>query len=188
MGILQPTLNSAPVSTDEVALGVSRRALAHGAAWSVPVVAMASAAPATASSPGSPPTFGFIDACKSPGNSCPAFPKGYDFRFTVCNPNAEVIYLYSVSYAVSGTNLELFHSLPALPAELAPSECVTMVFRADSSTSANQAFTAVMSVLWGHTPVATDDPHVHAPVPVPFSVTGTPPDCVCGAPSALRRK
>jgi len=48
---------------------VSRRTLAKGAAWAVPVIAVAAAAPAQAAS-GDEPTLAFVGACKFPGNSC----------------------------------------------------------------------------------------------------------------------
>ena len=47
---------------------VSRRTVAKGMAWSVPAVAVASAAPVFAAS-GAPPTPAVGEACKLPGNS-----------------------------------------------------------------------------------------------------------------------
>lgn len=62
--------------------GPSRRTLVKGAAWSVPVVAVAGAAPAHAASPGQV-ILTQVGACKSPGNSCRSFAKGYIFTFNV---------------------------------------------------------------------------------------------------------
>lgn len=159
---------------------LTRRSVARGAAWAAPAAMVAGAAPAFATS-GPPPTFEQTGQCKSPGNSCAVFPKGYEFRFTVCNPSNLTIYLYGVTYAVTGTNLTLTHSLPTLPVALAPGVCVPMVFRADSSNSSNQTFTGTMFVTWGHTPTAGADPDAHPAVQVPITVNGTPPDCVCSA-------
>jgi hypothetical protein len=56
--------------------GLSRRTVVKGAAWSVPVMMVGSAAPAMAMSP-------FLsfngDACKNPGKSCKDFPKSYTY-------------------------------------------------------------------------------------------------------------
>ncbi|MCT1458287.1 hypothetical protein M3G03_01795 [Aestuariimicrobium sp. p3-SID1156] len=68
--------------------GLSRRTLAKGAAWSVPVVAVAGAAPAYASSPTKPvievsvvPGSGY----KQPGNKCKPIFKGYRVSFNLKN-------------------------------------------------------------------------------------------------------
>ncbi|MEO7844878.1 MAG: hypothetical protein ABIR82_06035 [Nocardioides sp.] len=64
---------------------ISRRTVARGVAWSVPVVAVATAAPAFASSPGCQPKL-VLDAagsCKCPGNSSSTNPKGYYLKFCV---------------------------------------------------------------------------------------------------------
>lgn len=159
---------------------VTRRTVARGLAWSVPTIAMVAAAPAMATS-GPEPKFTFLGACKSPGNSCAVFPKGYDFRFEVCNDSGIDIWLYSVSYTVSGTNLTLIRSKPTLPVLVKKGKCVTMIFRADSSNSSNQNFTAIMTIPWGHEPVAGTDPRNHPPLQIPFAVNGTPPDCACTA-------
>jgi hypothetical protein len=79
-------LNAAAGQPQAVTSPESRRTVAKGVAWSVPTIAMVTAGPTMATS-GPEPTFRFISACKSPGNSCSVFPKGYDFRFEVCNPS-----------------------------------------------------------------------------------------------------
>lgn len=58
---------------------ISRRTLAVGAAWSVPVIAVASAAPAMAASECLKVTFG-EGSCKDPGN-----PFGYRMKFCFVN-------------------------------------------------------------------------------------------------------
>lgn len=163
---------------DQSSSAVRRRTLVKGAAWAAPAVMVGSAAPAFAAS-SIPPTFTFSQACKSPGNSCESFPKGYEFGFLVCNLSDQAIWLYTVTYTTSGTNLGLTHVAPQLPYRLAPGGCQIMAFRADSTNSGNQAFTATMTVTWGHTPVPGADPTPHPPVRETFMVTGTPPGCPC---------
>lgn len=69
-------------STGRLPGGISRRTLAAGAAWSVPVIALASAAPAYALSGGILTLTG--DACKLPGNSQSIY-KGYAFGLVINN-------------------------------------------------------------------------------------------------------
>ncbi len=159
---------------------ISRRTIAKGAAWSAPVIAVAASAPASATS-GAPPEFTFLSACKSPGNSCKVFPKGYRFVFTVCNDDPlQSIWIYSVTYTdLVGTNLTLQHASPTLPYEVAAGGCSNITFQADSSSSANAVFTGTMLVSWGHE--SGGDPKNHPAIPVDFAVTGTSPDCACTA-------
>lgn len=65
----------------------TRRTLVKGAAWSVPIVAVAGAAPALAASPVvTPPTSRPGDACKHPGNSCGArLRDAYHYVFCMTN-------------------------------------------------------------------------------------------------------
>ena len=75
---------------------ISRRTIAKGAAWAVPVVPLVVATPAYATSGGGP-TGRFIDACTQPGNSCNkdfGFVKGYTFTFSISNPTDQTIYVY----------------------------------------------------------------------------------------------
>lgn len=166
---------------------ISRRTLAKGAGWSVPTVALASAAPALASSLQTPPTFKLNGYCKSPGKSCKTFPKGYEFRFTVCNNSPVPIWIHGVSYTTVGTNLTLIHASPSLPIALDANECRNVAFRADSSNSANQEFDFTMTIIWNHSSSPTGDPNTHLPYTTPtFRIPGTPPDCACpdGMPPA----
>ncbi len=57
---------------------VSRRSVARGAAWSVPVLAVAVAAPAYAASAGAPPS-ALSKSCKCAGSG----PNNYDFKTVV---------------------------------------------------------------------------------------------------------
>lgn len=67
----------------------SRRTIASGAAWAVPVIAVGAAAPLAAAS-GNEPTFELDPeaSCKYPGNSFRQFPHGYNLVFTVDAPAA----------------------------------------------------------------------------------------------------
>lgn len=69
-------------TTGQLPSKISRRTLAAGAAWSVPVIAVASAAPAYALSGGILTLTG--TACKLPGNSQSIY-KGYAFGLVVNN-------------------------------------------------------------------------------------------------------
>jgi hypothetical protein len=160
--------------------GISRRSVAKGMAWSVPAVAVASAAPAFAASGGGP-TLQFVSACKNPGNSCKTRPKGYSFFYNVCNNTGKTIYIYGVSISSATTNLTFDYSVPAVPFAVATGTCVPVEFVADSTNSANQPFTATVCVKWGHNPTPPD-PDNHPDVCQNVNVPGTPPDCTC--PSA----
>ena len=155
---------------------IKRRTLAAGAAWSVPAIALVSAAPSMAAST-PPPTLTLLGQCKSPGNSCAIFPKGYLFTFTVCNNGPEPIYIYTVTYTTAGTNLTLTNVSPVPTFEILPG-CRTMTFQAHASASANQNFTFTLTLAWGHTLVAGADPNPHPNFTGTYSVPSTPPRCV----------
>jgi hypothetical protein len=72
--------------------GVSRRAIVKGAAWTVPAIAVAAAAPAIAATP--LVTFAIGLACKHPGN-----PKHYHFNLEVTN-NGSVTTTVTITSAV----------------------------------------------------------------------------------------
>ena len=116
---------------------ISRRTVAKGMAWAVPAVAVSAAVPAYAVSPFRPPTWLLTAACKSPGNSCNSFPKGYRFTWTL-------------SYAVSGVNLTLTPvgaSTTTVPANGSQS----FTAEANSSNSANAVFTFTVSFTYCRT-------------------------------------
>ena len=64
---------------------ISRRKVAAGMAWSVPAVAVASAAPAFAVSPKCPSTSVTGEAVKYPGNSSAGTKHGYGFPLIITN-------------------------------------------------------------------------------------------------------
>jgi hypothetical protein len=72
---------------------VSRRAVARGAAWTVPLVAIAVAAPAFAVSPGGPPVGSLVTSCRCIGN-------GDFYRLNVSFTNTG-----TDTYTVTGTSL-----------------------------------------------------------------------------------
>jgi len=162
----------------EQTAGISRRTIAKGAAWAVPVVAVAAAAPAMAAS-GGPPTFTPGTACKNPGNSCAVHPKGYTLPFTVTNSSPRTIYITAVTYEnVVGTSLTFVYAPPpTLPITLLPGSSQVIKFNAESTNSANSVFTMDMVITWGHESDGSD--HDHSPLLIPISIPGTPPDCTC---------
>ena len=156
--------------------GVSRRSVAKGLAWSVPAVAVASAAPAFAAS-GAPPVLTFQSACKYPGNSCSSRPKGYSLYFRIDNPTGKTIYIYTVTItSVTGTPLTFAFSVPGLPVAVPAGGSVVAEFVASSGNSAQQGFSADVTVTWGHNPTPPD-PDNHPPVTTRIVVTETPPNC-----------
>lgn len=91
-------------STQGAPKNISRRRVVAGAAWSVPAVMVASAAPAVAASPGFLTFTG--EACKLPGNSSSNF-KGYVFELNANNvsgPQPEDAVTVILSVAVEGND------------------------------------------------------------------------------------
>ena len=97
----------------------SRRSLVRGVAWTVPVVAVATHAPAFAASNEPPaPGFDFSKAYKNPGNSCkePCIPgQSYGVPVTVQNFSGEDYFIQFTSYFIGsnaqglgGTNVGVF--------------------------------------------------------------------------------
>jgi hypothetical protein len=83
---------------------ISRRRVVAGAAWSVPAVVVASAAPAVAASPGFLTFTG--NACKLPGNSSDTF-KGYVFELRANNisgPQPEDAVTVITAVSINGIN------------------------------------------------------------------------------------
>lgn len=84
---------------------INRRTVAKGIAWSVPAVAIASTAPAFATSHDEPdpPVFDFANGWKNPGNSCTSrcIPKqSYSAKVTLINDQPENYILQFTSYAI----------------------------------------------------------------------------------------
>jgi hypothetical protein len=80
---------------------VSRRAVARGAAWSVPLVAVGVAAPAFASSPGSAPSVTLLAGCRCGTGGGPIKPYRLDVTFN--NATADTFTVTNVGIDVSGT-------------------------------------------------------------------------------------
>lgn len=98
---------------------VSRRTLAVGAAWSVPVIAVASAAPAMAASGQITPTF-VGGACKHPGN-----PKYYHFTMTFKNQTGSPITVNLDKMVINGeTGASMFPTSFIVPANTTVTVCV----------------------------------------------------------------
>lgn len=161
-------------------IGVSRRTIARGMAWSVPAVAVASAAPAFAASGGGP-VISISAACKIPGNSCGRDLKfGYAFSSTVTNPTNKTIYICAVTITnVVGTDLQFALSSPALPIAVAPGATISVTFFATSTNSANTPFSADLNFSYSHvnSTNCAADPDNHAPIKVSVNFTETPPNC-----------
>ena len=159
--------------------GVSRRTVAKGMAWSVPAVAVATAAPAMASSGGGP-TLTFVSGCKFPGKSCgAALEYGYKFEYLVCNTTSKDIYIYGAT-TTAETKMGLVFaktspaSSPTAGFLIAKGTCQTVYFYSTSTNSANDSFTLYLTVPWGHTLKQADDP-VHPAIKDTQSISGFDP-------------
>ena len=90
----------------------TRRTVVRGAAWTVPVVAVAANAPAFAASQlPPPPFFDFDNAYKNPGNSCTSacIPKqSYGVPVTVTNPSLQDYFIQFTSYSIDSTSVGVF--------------------------------------------------------------------------------
>ena len=77
----------------------SRRTIATGAAWAVPVIAVGAAAPSMAASPNEPPIFELDEdaSCKFPGRSESEFEYGYNLIFNVTAPTTGVLCITDVT-------------------------------------------------------------------------------------------
>jgi hypothetical protein len=78
---------------------VSRRTIAAGAAWAVPVIAVGAAAPAMASSVNEPPVFELDPeaSCKYPGQSFGQFNYGYNLVFNVTAPTTGTLCITDIT-------------------------------------------------------------------------------------------
>ena len=166
------------MSEVEQSKGVSRRTVTKAMAWAVPAVALAAPIPAYAVS-GPPPQITTGAACKSPGNSCKTFPKGYNVPATVYNPDpVKTIWITGLTISNNTLGISLTPSTsPALPIQVAPGATVNIVLQAQSGNSANQAGSFDFNVTWGHAADGSD--HDHSPIVLHIDVPGTPPGCVC---------
>ncbi len=175
--------------------GLSRRAVAKGAAWSVPaVVAVGAAAPAYAIS-GPKPTFTYKGACKFPGEGngpkqCGGrVQKGYGIQFTIKNNDAtHAIYICNPTISNISPNPDnlAFTWVPPTDGtgciKVAAGATVTVNFFFNGNkSSANQVFTFDFKAQWAHSCPCSSDTHGQHPpiVQTGLSVTGTPPNCSC---------
>jgi hypothetical protein len=156
----------------------TRRTVVKGAAWAVPAVVVASAAPAFAAS-------GHIDfqqtyACKNPGASCATNKFGYQFTVTVTNT-------FPADCVVTVTGAEVVSSTGTLPAGwtfptpfVVPSNGAVLVIKTNSTNSANITFTADVVFTYSiDCPGTEEDESGLLTSPVRFTVSGTPPGCPC---------
>lgn len=148
--------------TDQFKSGVSRRTLAKGAAWAVPAVTIAAAAPAYAVS-GNPPLVTGGQAFKMPGNSCAQAGatgnrKAYLFTFRLVNTTGLTQYIYGATIATMGTSLDfqITQAEPKWGTPILPGQTVDIGVWANGLDSANEGFTVKANIFWGHTvPPAT---------------------------------
>lgn len=191
--------------------GFTRRTLVKGAAWSVPVVAVASSVPAYAKS-GGPPRVTIQSACKQPGDSCkPEFTKGYTFTYRVDNPTDKTVYLYLPSSGTyrpyfqytSGVTFtfedarEYFPGTPATlgnlvnPLALAPGQTRYIAVQGGGTGNSGNTFAVgTLWFAWGHTSTAGADPdHPYTPSPwanpqvTPFGTGWTGGPFAIGSPA-----
>jgi hypothetical protein len=163
---------------------VSRRTVARGIAWTTPVVAVATAAPAFAVSR-VPPKLEFLGACKFPGNSCSTANKGYAFAFTVTNNDGRALSFCSASLTINDPNpfpgVNFIYTGGCFT--VGGGETGTAYFYFEGSAdSANSPFTGSLTVTYANdcASCATDSV---ALAPIPVVVTETPPKglCKCGS-------
>ncbi|GAB3603033.1 hypothetical protein [Microbacterium aureliae] len=180
---------------DQPAKGISRRTVTKAMAWSVPVVAVATAVPAYAASGGGPSGV-FISACKQPGASCKkdyGFVKGYTFVISITNNTPQDVYIYPT---LNGTVDPVFalDSEPdknfnyntaaeftggAIGAPLTAGELVTanggsfqiIINAGTNGDSSNISATGGLYMGWGHTEVPGADPDHDYSTPPPLAAT-----------------
>lgn len=100
----------------------SRRTIASGAAWAVPVIAVGAAASAMAASPGLIFEQNPGESCKFPGQSVPNFPFAYDVAFDVTSSLPGTLCIDSVT-APGSIDVTVIDVLPSPPG---PSTCTSI--------------------------------------------------------------
>lgn len=128
---------------------LSRRTLTRGAAWSIPVIMTAAAAPAMATSPVPvEPVDNTCDGCKWPGEGSDP-PHNKAFRATICwKNNGSTLYTVNItSTSISGSGCPREIAYDEQTFTVAPGEtvCQYIYFRADSS--GNRDFTLTYSIV-----------------------------------------
>lgn len=150
--------------------GVSRRTVVKGAAWAVPAITVASAVPAYAAS--GDITLIQTNACKSPGNSCKTFKKGYIFTFTATNTYACKITVTSALFTVTSGSTPGTLTLE-VPLEIPTGSTPALEVRVNAQNSGNSVFAGFFTLYY------KDCDGIDKAERVDVAVTGTPPDCPC---------
>jgi hypothetical protein len=159
-------------------LHVSRRTVARGMAWSVPAVAVATAAPAFAVSR-IPPDLLYTGACKFPGLSCRIAPYGYALTFAVTNNDARPLAFCSATLTIEGDNPFGAGVVPVYTGG-----CFTVgggasgdavFYFAGAQNSANSNFSGTITIRYANNCASCDSDSAALP-PIPYTVTDTPPD------------
>lgn len=170
--------------------GVGRRNLAKGVAWSVPAVALVTAAPAYAAS-GSGPNTQAGTACKLPGNSAQGCAdvfaglpgldptKAFAIPLLITNNTSKSIVLKpSITITSSGLPFTVVGIIPTYCTAIAPGASVKVIVYANSDNSANQSVTLGFTIPWGHDCNDTD----HAPIVLSGVVISAFPPCSSNTP------
>ncbi len=158
--------------------GLSRRTVTRGMAWTVPAVAVATAAPAFATASGSV-NLGFLGACKLPGASCEGevfIKKGYIFKFKITTTlNCST----TLSNFVITTEYPDGSPGPELDYEASPTVENNTILLAgfQSSDSANQGFDVFITFNF------TDCDGDLGSGTASFTVPATPPCFECDLPA-----
>jgi len=131
---------------EEAPRGPSRRTIVAAAAWSVPVIAVASAAPAMAASPGVI-TFDPGQACKHPGQSQQPFNQDYHFVIRVKNTTGSDVTVTITQMLIDGQPVNFSVGAGVLPSNMAPKTFVVpasagaagqeFIIHGDGTNSAN---------------------------------------------------
>jgi len=160
---------------------VSRRTVTRGIAWTTPVVAVATAAPAFAVSR-IPPKLEYLGACKYPGQSCKKAEFGYALAFTVTNNDARALAFCDAVLTITGTN-----PFPTGTTPVYTGGCFTVgggetgtayFYFSGASNSANSNFTGTVTIKYANdcASCGTDSATL---APIPIVVTDTPPGGLC---------
>jgi hypothetical protein len=170
--------------------GVTRRTVAKGLGWTVPVIAVAMPVPAFAAS-GNPPGTAVGVACKLPGNSASSCAevfaglpgldpnKAFAIPFLVNNNTSKPIVLRpSMTITSSGLPFAVVGISPPYCTPIAPGDTVKVIAYANSDNSANQSVTLSFIIPWGHDCNDTD----HDPMIITGVVISAFPPCSSRVP------
>ncbi len=155
--------------------GISRRTVTRGMAWSVPVVAVATATPAFAGTVSGDVTLVYGGGCKVPGNSCKepepgTWRKGYAFKFLATSNLGCATEVFIDDITTTGPELSFEGSI-SVPAN-ATSFAILANFLSDNS--ANLSFDVTVKYHFEDC-----DGDASGQKQETFTVPATPPDCGC---------